>query len=470
MSVYREAVKTPRGPACQKWRENTYADGRWPKCGALHKISSTRGRHHYSTSMTMGMPSTTSTTDESPTSPLVTPSLPPATSATTTTTTAMGGDSNHNDTISPSSSSAAKKDQAFRLFLLFMMTAQNTSVVLVTRYTRVGISNEDMYVINDLVMITEVGKLVLAAALEYNHTNGQLVRSIQENIFDRPCDFFRILIPSLLYLVQNSVLYIAISNLTAPMFQVTYQCKLLTTAIVSVIMLQRRYSTKQWICLTLLGLGVAIVVLGAREDTGGSGAKSSSDDSANAQNLFAGLMAVTIACLCSAFAGVYFEKVLKHSTNDGGHARAPVSMWMRNVQMAFFSICIALINMYRERDARGYSGDVDENNDPLMKPFMHGFTAWAWVIVALQAGGGLLVAAVIKYADNVLKGMATGVSVATGTLASTFLFGTTLSMQFGFGAMMILFSVYFFSNDLPVACMKGGKLVNNLEMKPMLPK
>ncbi len=352
-----------------------------------------------------------------------------------------------------------------------MMTAQNTSVVLVTRYTRVGISNEDMYVINDLVMITELGKLVLAAALEYNHTNGQLLRSIQENIFDRPCDFFRIVIPSLLYLVQNSVLYIAISNLTAPMFQVTYQCKLLTTAIVSVIMLQRRYSTKQWICLTLLGLGVAIVVLGAREDTGGSvKSVSSAEDLANAQNLFAGLMAVTVACLCSAFAGVYFEKVLKHSTNDGGNARAPVSMWMRNVQMAFFSICIALINMYRERDARGYSGEFDENNDPMMKPFMHGFTAWAWVIVALQAGGGLLVAAVIKYADNVLKGMATGVSVATGTLASTFLFGTTLSMQFGFGALLILFSVYFFSNDLPVACMKGRKSVNNVEMKPMLPK
>jgi UDP-sugar transporter A1/2/3 len=371
------------------------------------------------------------------------------------------------------SSATAKKDQAFRLFLLFMMTAQNTSVVLVTRYTRVGISTEDMYVINDLVMITEVGKLVLAAALEYNHTNGQLLRSIQENIIERPLDFFRILIPSLLYLVQNSVLYIAIGNLTAPMFQVTYQCKLLTTAIVSVIMLQRRYSTKQWICLSLLGLGVAIVVLGAREDTGGGSANKSSsggEDSANSQNLFAGLTAVTIACLCSAFAGVYFEKILKHSTNDRGHARPPVSEWMRNVQMALFSICIALINMYRERDARGYTGEVDENNDPLSKPFMHGFTAWAWVIVALQAGGGLLVAAVIKYADNVLKGMATGVSVATGTLASTFLFGTTLSMQFGFGALMILFSVYFFSNDLPVACLKGGKLVNSVEMKPMLPK
>ena len=363
-------------------------------------------------------------------------------------------------------SAGVKKDQAFRLFLLFMMTAQNSSVVLVTRYTRAGVAPEDLYVINDLVMITEVGKLVLAAALEYNHTNGGLVQSIKENIFDRPLDFFRILIPSLLYLVQNSVLYIAISNLTAPMFQVTYQCKLLTTAIVSVVMLQRRYTMKQWICLTVLGLGVAIVVLGARESD-----DDKKDDAANAQNLFVGLMAVTVACLCSAFAGVYFEKVLKRPTNDGGQARAPVSMWMRNVQMAFFSICIALINMYREYGDRGFTGETGVGGEDVTKPFMHGFTGWAWVIVALQAGGGLLVAAVIKYADNVLKGMATGVSVATGTFASTFLFGTTLSMQFGIGAGMILASVYFFSNELPAVCGGGGpKKKDDVEMKAMLPK
>lgn len=371
-------------------------------------------------------------------------------------------------------SPAAKKDAAFRLFLLFMMTAQNSSVVLVTRYTRAGMAPEDMYVINDVVMITEVGKLVLAAALEYNHTNGHLLKSIKENIFDRPLDFFRILIPSLLYLIQNSMLYIAISNLTAPMFQVCYQCKLLTTAIVSVVMLQRRYTMKQWICLTILGMGVAIVVLGAREggdskkDAEGEEGAEEVTDGANQMNLFVGLMAVTVACLCSAFAGVYFEKVLKRPTNDGGQARAPVSMWMRNVQMAFFSICIALMNMYREYGDRGFTGETDENNEAILKPFMHGFTAWAWVIVALQAGGGLLVAAVIKYADNVLKGMATGVSVATGTLASTFLFGTTLSGQFGMGASMILASVYFFSNELPAAC--RGRMAGGIEMKPMLPK
>jgi len=307
-----------------------------------------------------------------------------------------------------------KNEKMFKLFLLFMMTAQNSSVVLISKLTRIGVSNDDIYVINDLIMVQEFGKLVLASALEYSATNGQLVRSIKENIFDRPKDFFRILIPSLLYLIQNSLLYVAISNLTAPMFQVTYQCKLLTTAVVSVVMLQRKYSLKQWICLTALGIGVAIVVLGAQSDSKKDTSEKEKDN-ANVQNLFVGLMAVTVACLCSAFAGVYFEFVLKRPTNDGGEARAPVSMWMRNIQMAFFSICIAYINMLRDND-RGVTGVLDENNEPITKPFMYGFTGWVYVIVMLQAGGGLLVAAVIKYADNVLKGMATGVSVVTATL------------------------------------------------------
>lgn len=236
-------------------------------------------------------------------------------------------------------------------------------------------------------------------------------------------------------------------------------------------MLQRRYSAKQWACLTLLGLGVAIVVLGAREEgKGDDGGKE--EDGANAMNLMLGLGAVTIACLCSAFAGVYFEKVLKRPTNDGGKARAPVSMWMRNVQMAFFSICIALINMLRDND-RGFTGEMDENNNPIVKPFMHGFTGWAYAVLLLQAAGGLLVAAVIKYADNVLKGMATGVSVVTATFFSTFLFGTTLSVQFAVGAGIILVSVYFFSNDFPAACGGGEKKIkgdDSIDMKPILPR
>jgi UDP-sugar transporter A1/2/3 len=81
----------------------------------------------------------------------------------------------------------------------------------------------------------------------------------------------------------------------------------------------------------------------------------------------------------------------------------------------------------------------------------------------------MLVAAVIKYADNVLKGMATGVSVVTATFFSTFLFGTTLSGQFALGAGIILVSVYLFSNDMP-SCGRVKKEKGDVEMNSLLPK
>ena len=60
------------------------------------------------------------------------------------------------------------------------------------------------------------------------------------------------------------ILYV--SNLTAFIFQVTYQVKLVTMAIVSIIMLNHIYNHKQWICLVVLSLGVAIVMLNKQHD------------------------------------------------------------------------------------------------------------------------------------------------------------------------------------------------------------
>ena len=38
------------------------------------------------------------------------------------------------------------------------------------------------------------------------------------------------------------------------------------------------------------------------------------------------------------------------------------------------------------------------------KGILHGFNSMAWIVVTNQAFGGLLVAVVIKYADNIVKG------------------------------------------------------------------
>lgn len=349
-----------------------------------------------------------------------------------------------------------KQDKAagtFKLMLLCLMVLQNSSTVLVGRYTRSSAPKEELFVVNQLVMVTEIVKLVLACILEYFATGGALWTSIKENILDHPTDALKISVPALLYLVQNTLLYVALSNLSAPLFQVTYQAKLVTTAVVSVIMLQRKYNLKQWICLVVLSVGVATVVLGEKK----SDSKKEDDADKPAQSLAVGLVAVTIACFCSALAGVYFEKVLKKATtNKDGSTKKPVSLWMRNVQLAFFSVVIAV----------GQSIIGGQSEEDASKPFLHGFTAFVWVLVALQAGGGLLVAAVIKFADNVLKGLATGVSVVVATAGSFVIFGTPLTGQFSMGAIMILGSVYLFSNDIPGFTSEVGSKKNDSEELP----
>lgn len=342
----------------------------------------------------------------------------------------------------------------FKLILLAGMVLQNSATVLVGRYTRAGVRPEDRYVVNHLIVITEIGKLLISCVFEYISTNGGLVESIRHNIIDRPMDALKIMIPALLYLVQNTLLYVALANLTAPMFQVTYQTKLVTTAIVSVIMLNRKYSPQQWVCLVALSFGVAIVVLDSKKDDDSSKADESE------QSMFVGLLAVSVACVSSALAGVYFEKVVKTSSN--GEKQKPVSVWMRNIQLAFFTVITAVLQ-----------GLWSNDESTAGQHYLHGFTFWPWVLVFLQAGGGLLVAAVIKYADNVLKGLATGVSVCFATGMSTLLFGTPVSGQFVVGALLILVSVYFFSNPVSAKEKPSPTLQSSgsqSEMKSMIPK
>ena len=51
----------------------------------------------------------------------------------------------------------------------------------------------------------------------------------------------------------------AVSNLDAATFQVSYQMKILTTAAFSVLLLRRKLSSTKWLALLFLALGVGIV-------------------------------------------------------------------------------------------------------------------------------------------------------------------------------------------------------------------
>ncbi|NXT45112.1 S35A2 protein, partial [Pelecanoides urinatrix] len=233
-------------------------------------------------------------------------------------------------------------------------------------------------------------------------------------------DTLRLAVPSLIYTLQNNLQYVAISNLPAATFQVTYQLKILTTALFSVLLLGTSLSRPQWLSLALLAAGVALVQAEqVRSPPGGSPSPAGPP-----QNYALGLAAVAASCLSSGFAGVYFERLLK---TRGG------SIWIRNIQLGAVGTAAGLAAMLAaERSAVATLG------------FFYGYNPAVWAVVVNQAAGGLLVAVVVRYADNILKGFATALSILASTLASVHLFGFRPRGPFLAGTAMVLAAVYLY--------------------------
>lgn len=162
------------------------------------------------------------------------------------------------------------------------------------------------------------------------------------------------------------------------------------------------------------------------------GNKEASVSDSSSQNYTVGLVAVVISCMSSGFAGVYFEKILKGSS---------ASVWLRNVQLGLFGMALGMLGMWWNDGAA-----IAEHG------FLFGYTGMVWCVIFNQAFGGLLVAVVVKYADNILKGFATSFSIIVSTVTSIYLFGFHVDLMFTAGAGLVIGAVYMYS--LPKAA--GG--------------
>ena len=77
------------------------------------------------------------------------------------------------------------------------------------------------------------------------------------------------------------------------------------------------------------------------------------------------------------------------------------------------------------------------------KGFMVGYNRYVWVVIFLQAAGGLIVAVVVKYADNIVKSFATSLSIILSAFISWYFFlDLELNYLFFLGAAIVLLSVY----------------------------
>jgi len=340
-------------------------------------------------------------------------------------------------------------------FLLAALVVQNAALNVTARRARVYAWKEEArtgcgFQSTTAVVIIEVLKIVLAFALlrfvELPRSSlARVAHSIATAATDHPVECAKILVPAFLYTVSNNLVLVAADNLEGPLLSLFGQLKILTTAVFSIAMLGRHLGPRRWLAIVALAASIAIVEAGKQREAARTSAGAASDNAPRLpgggdvaddddngdegqKNIVVGLIATSSACAISGFAGVYLELVLKSS---------PISVWVRNIHLAAFSALVA-----------GFVVVLNDAKAVRQCGFFAGYGAPVVAYVAAQACGGLLIAAVIKYADNILKAFATAVAVLAIALVSHAFYHFHLSPQFFLGCGGVVFAILLYADLL----------------------
>mmetsp|Transcript_15765 Transcript_15765/g.38876 ORF Transcript_15765/g.38876 Transcript_15765/m.38876 type:complete len:378 (-) Transcript_15765:448-1581(-) len=279
------------------------------------------------------------------------------------------------------------------------------------------------YQTTSAVFLQEMIKLCFSTCHWYNysyrdHTAYDGLASF--NIFN----FILYMVPGLTYAIQNSISYYAIALLGPPTYQVMGNFKIVITVILFRMILHRKLTIIQWLAVVLLFLSMVISKMTAFTSKGDEvdGSWSSKTD------LQLGFMLVLINSCLSAFSGVFNEWLIKRLDPE-----APLQF--KNMQLYFFGVFLNIIGGFVAIGKANGAG------------FFTGFTPLVWIIILNNAGLGISVAFIMKFANNVYKCFAGAVSVYLSTYLSSLFFGERIDLPFVCGVINLSVALYMYMGD-----------------------
>uniref|UniRef100_A0A0N5AE76 EamA domain-containing protein n=1 Tax=Syphacia muris TaxID=451379 RepID=A0A0N5AE76_9BILA len=151
-------------------------------------------------------------------------------------------------------------------------------------------------------------------------------------MYDQP-GTCKLCLPALLYVTQNILYYIALSNMEAATFCLTYQLITPTTAIMLHIVLDKRLSNKQWLSLVLLTVGIVSVQI--QNQWSKTTNSSTDDDPILHDHPSLGLSSIVIMCFASGFA-------------DGPLRGFDTTVWITTLINSIGSLLIPIVIKYAD--------------------------------------------------------------------------------------------------------------------------
>ena len=268
--------------------------------------------------------------------------------------------------------------------LVSLLVLQNTANVLLMRFLSLSYDESVL-----LVTLSEILKLVLCICV---------CKMYKIKVYMR--ESIKFIIPAFMYTLQSNLLFIAIKRIPAPLFQLIYPpMKTFITALLTIYVFKLRIYCHQIFALFLFIVGSVFV-----NDADTISFSLHSDSSL-------GLICILIASCTSGLSAVFLEHQLKQK----------YSIWEQNVYLNGWGVIISLC--------------ISTSFSKLH------INIWTCTLIFVNSLGGIIVAAVMKYSDNIVKCFALSISTIMCTVLSVYLFGFAISYKFIFGSLMTIGAV-----------------------------
>lgn len=300
--------------------------------------------------------------------------------------------------------------------VLMVLCLQNSLFTVLRRYSQ-GVLKEK-YSKHEVLLLGEALKMVVSAyMLMGTIPPKQTLMSRLRYLIQKS---WKMSFLAMMYGFMNILSFVALRNIGAGTFTIFSQCKILTTATFSSIILKRQYSWARWRALVALMLGVLLFSEPIWNDP------ENYETREGAQPLL-GTAAVLTEVTLSGFASIYFEKVIKIDPEQMG-------IWERNFQLALGSFPIYLgFIIYDKGGDAGFGG---------------GWSIVALILSFLGAAGGLLVALSIKHGDSILKTLATTGAIIFSSVLDHYLLGGPLTMVMAIAGAQVVIAICNYTFDM----------------------
>lgn len=308
-----------------------------------------------------------------------------------------------------------------RNIILFSLLAQNSGYTLLRKLSTSTeeVSSKEILLVGECIKFF-ISAVIVVNSNEPSSSEGQGISKLIWVITHSK----KMLVLAGIYLGMNILSFVALVYIGAGEFSVCAQLKILTTAGCSVIILGTKLSSTKWRALGLLVVGCILVISPSLELH-----KESGDSTTQFSMVVFGYGAVLVEVVLSGFASIYFERVVKSTTEV-------VTIWERNMQLSFYSIIIYGLIIFYECSLLEEKASFGANWSKL-----------TLIVSLLGAMGGLLVAAILKYADSILKTLATAGAIVVSTVLGHFLLNSPLNYIMVLGASCVIFAIFNYTLD-----------------------